>query len=379
MTLFGLARKNAWRKPTRLVLLVAAIMVAFLIHGLLASFMAGAHGGQTKGDRLVVTAQAGAGQPLPLAHLARIEALEGVGAVSYATRLRAFFETENRVVGATAVDPQRAAAVYADELLIGPELVAAMSARRDTVVVGRMLAEALGWSVGDRVTVGSFAYAHPETGRFWTFEVAGIFDGVEPWVDTFFMLVRWDYLNDARERGRDTVDTFGVLPAEGVSAETLGPRIDALFANSGDQTRSQPERQFVQAFLRKIADIETIVGVVVGAAFLTILLIVANAMAFAVRERTFEIGVLKALGFRNTTISGLVLAETAFVYGLGALLGTLGAAGIALVADPSLGLLFTPVIVRDTLLLIVLCIVVSGLTPAIAAMRMPIVQTFQPR
>ncbi|MGO8657272.1 FtsX-like permease family protein, partial [Rhizobium ruizarguesonis] len=91
-------------------------------------------------------------------------------------------------------------------------------------------------------------------------------------------------------------------------------RIDALFANSAAPTRTQSEKQFLEAFLRQFADIGLIVSLVVGAAFVTILMIVVNTMLFAVRERSFEIGVMKVLGFSRGRIIALILGETQFVF-----------------------------------------------------------------
>ena len=44
--------------------------------------------------------------------------------------------------------------------------------------------------------------------------------------------------------------------------------------------------------------------------FFTILLVAGNTMAQAVRERTEELGVLKAIGFTNGEVLALVLAES---------------------------------------------------------------------
>ena len=63
-------------------------------------------------------------------------------------------------------------------------------------------------------------------------------------------------------------------------------------------------------------------ALVVGAAFVTILMIVGNTMVMTVRERTREIGVLKTLGFPGGRILRLVLGESVLL----ALLGGMPAA-----------------------------------------------------
>ncbi|MBA1960676.1 FtsX-like permease family protein, partial [Escherichia coli] len=83
----------------------------------------------------------------------------------------------------------------------------------------------------------------------------------------------------------------------------------------------QSEKQFLEAFLRQYADIGLIVDLVTGAAFVTLLMIVVNTMVFAVRERTFEIAVLKTLGLSRMTIMTLVLGETLLIFTIG---GTVG-------------------------------------------------------
>ena len=50
MTFFDLARKNAWRKPLRTLLLMVSIAVAFLIYGLTASFLSGTQGAAGASD-----------------------------------------------------------------------------------------------------------------------------------------------------------------------------------------------------------------------------------------------------------------------------------------------------------------------------------------
>ena len=79
MTFLTLARRNAWRKPMRTVLLVFCVAVAFLIYGLTASFLSGANGATAaQDDVLGVMSKAGRGQVLPIAYQRRIAVQEGL-------------------------------------------------------------------------------------------------------------------------------------------------------------------------------------------------------------------------------------------------------------------------------------------------------------
>ena len=77
-----------------------------------------------------------------------------------------------------------------------------------------------------------------------------------------------------------------------------------------------------------------------SAVFFTILLVTGNTMAQAVRERTGELGVLKAIGFTNGQIVALVLAESCLLTIIGGVFGLGLACAIApVVAQKLAGLL----------------------------------------
>lgn len=380
MTFFDLARKNAWRKPLRTLLLMVSIAVAFLIYGLTASFVDGTQGATGASDDLLgVTAAGGRTQPLPMAAMARIATAPDVEAVGYVARLRGFVDVEKNVVAVSAADPDLLMTVNGKELGLTPASIDAIGQERDSVLVGRALAEAQGWSVGQRVTVTAFDMARQDGGRDWRFEIAGIFAGENAATDTYFMIARYDYVNAARARGKDTVDAFVVRPRPGVSPGGLAARIDTLFANSATPTRTQSEKQFLEAFLRQYADIVLIVNLVVGAAFVTLLMIVVNTMVFAVRERTFEIGVLKTLGFSRRDVMALVLGETLFVFAVGGGIGLALAKLATLLTGPALGLVFSTPVFLKALALIAALGLATGAVPAFNAMRTPIVKAFRAR
>lgn len=380
MTFFDLARKNAWRKPLRTVLLMVSIAVAFLIYGLTVSFLNGAQGAAAASDDLLgVTSAGGRTQPLPMAALSRIAADPGVTAVGYVARLRGFVDVEKNVVAISATDPDLLMAVNGKGLGLTPALVSAIGQTRDRVLVGRALAEAQGWIVGQRVTITAFDTPREDSGRDWRFEISGIFEGENAATDTYFMIARYDYVNAARARGKDTVDAFVVQPRAGVSPGVLAVKIDTLFANSATPTRTQSEKQFLEAFLRQYADVGLIVNLVVGAAFVTLLMIVVNTMVFAVRERTFEIGVLKTLGFSRLGIVTLILGETLFVFAVGGGIGLALAKLATVLAGPVLGLVFSAPVFAKALAIIVALGLATGALPAFNAMRTPIIKAFRTR
>lgn len=380
MTFSKLARKNMWRKPLRTVLLIICVAVAFLIYGLTASFVAGSQGSSAASeDVLGVTSVAGQSQPLPIAYLGRITSQPDVEAVGYMTRLRGFVETENNVVSVSATDPASLMAVTGPQLGLTPVLIEALGGARDRLLVGRALANANGWIVGQRITVTSFQIAKQDGSRNWRFEIAGIFEGESSSTDTYFAIAHYDYVNASRALAQDTVSAFILRPRAGVSPSELAVQIDALFANSATPTRTQSEKQFLEAFMRQYADVGMIVNLVTGAAFVTLLMIIINTMIFAVRERRFEIGVLKTLGVSRRRIMMLVLAETLLVFIVG------GGVGLALtklatvLAGPAIGLTLTPMIIAKASAIIFILGIATGALPAFNAMRTPIVSAFRTR
>ncbi|WEX75495.1 ABC transporter permease [Sinorhizobium numidicum] len=380
MTFFKLARKNAWRKPIRTMLVMFCVAVAFLVYGLTASFLDGTQGSAGASDDILgVMNSAGRTQPLPMAHMTRIAATPDVAAVAYMARMRGFVDVERNVVAISAADPALLAAVNGKELGLTSPLLDAIGEARDRVLVGRALARTQGWSVGQRVAVAAFQTVREDGSRNWSFEVAGIFEGESASTDTYFMIARYDYVNAARARGKDTVDAFIVRPRATVSPGLLAARIDALFANSAAATKTQSEKQFLEAFLRQYADTGLIVGLVVGAAFVTILMIVINTMVFAVRERTFEIGLLKTLGFSRLRIMTLVLGETLFIFAVGGFAGLAVAKLATLLAGPTLGLVFSGLVLAKATAIIIALGLATGALPAFNAMRTPIVTAFRTR
>jgi putative ABC transport system permease protein len=115
---------------------------------------------------------------------------------------------------------------------------------------------------------------------------------------------------------------------------------------------------------------------VLSAVFFTILLVAGNTMSQAVRERTEELGVLKAMGFTNRLVLVLVLLESLVIAAVGGLAG-LGLAWLIISAGSPVPQ-FLPVFYfppRDILIgvgMIVVLGIVAGALPAIQAMRLRI-------
>lgn len=380
MTFAQLVFKNTFIAPLRTIITVIAVAMAFIVFGCLSSFLAGAQSTNNGAmDRLVIASRTGAAQSLPLSQVNAVAALPGVANVSHTTRLATYRGTENNIVPSSAVDPDMAFAVFGEDLALTPEMMTAFNARPDAVLVGRAQSLAQGWSVGDTVTLTSQIYRDANGSRDLTFTIAGIFDGRTVGTDTYYVIAQYDYINALRSINIDTVDTIVVTPQDGVLLSDLGPQIDAFFANSPAPTRTQTERQFLEAFMTQIADIRAIITSVVMVALITVLLIVSNTMAAAVRERKFEIGLLKAIGLNQRRIVTLVMGETAFVYGIGALIGCAVSYYIVTHSDPATGMVFSGLVALKIIGLGVLLSVLSGLAPSLSALRISPVQTLQSR
>ena len=115
---------------------------------------------------------------------------------------------------------------------------------------------------------------------------------------------------------------------------------------------------------------------IVAAVFFTILLVAGNTMAYAVRERTNELAVLKAIGFTDRAVLGLVLGESLVLTGLGGAIGLSLAWLLVSTGDPtggSLPMFYIPVkdLVTGVVLIGVMALV-AGILPALQAQRLRI-------
>jgi putative ABC transport system permease protein len=206
------------------------------------------------------------------------------------------------------------------EILLPADQKEAWLAKREGAVVGRTLVNRFGWKIGDRVPLMSPIW--PRQGDApWEFEIVGIYDGAKKGTDTSGFYFRYDYFDEGRARDKGIVSWYGIRIVRGARVEEVAKAVDAEFANSPYETKTEPEGAFAQGFVQQVGDIGTILIAILSAVFFTILLVAGNTMAQSVRERTEEIGVLKAMGFTNTRVLGLVLIESCLLAGIGGLVG----------------------------------------------------------
>jgi putative ABC transport system permease protein len=247
---------------------------------------------------------------------------------------------------------------------------------RQGAVVGRDLAKRFGWKIGDRIPIQGTIY-RPKSGAgdTWEFNLRGIYDG-EPGADLTNFLFRYDYLEENRRSFKGHVGWYIVKIADPSQSVALAHKFDDMFANSEYETKTTSEKGFVEGFAKQIGDIGAMMMAILSAVLFTILLVVANTMAQAVRERTSELAVLKTLGFSNAAVVTLVLVESLFVAVLGGALG-LGLAWLIVQGgDPTHGMLPAFVLPSKDLVLGVALMVglglLAGALPATAAMRLRI-------
>ena len=205
----------------------------------------------------------------------------------------------------------------------------------------------------------------------------GIYDAAKKGTDETQFFFRYDYFEESRPSwGKGLVGWYTVRINDSERAAEISAAIDEEFANSQAETKAEPEGAFIQGFANQIGDIGFIMTSIVSMVFFTILLVAGNTMAYAVRERTNELAVLKAVGFTDTGVLGLVLGESFLITAIGGGIG-LGLAWLIISGgDPTGGYLpvfFLPA--RDMVIGIILIGVtafIAGILPALQAQRLRI-------
>ena len=228
-----------------------------------------------------------------------------------------------------AVEVEPYFAMY-PEYMVPPERFRAFLQNQRGCLIGRRVAERFGWKVGDTFHLESFIPPHRKPDGPFEFVVEGIYDTDPvryPGTDLNQMFFSHKYLYEATGRGIGA-GIFYVEIREPEKAGEVSAAIDALFENSDAATRTETEKAFQAGFVAMAGNLTLLLNGIGLAVTFTILLVVANTMSIAVRERRKEIGVLKTLGFRSSQVMGLVVAESMLIGLVGGLLGVGASEGI---------------------------------------------------
>jgi putative ABC transport system permease protein len=371
-----------FRRKTRTLLTLASVVVAFLLFGLLqavqAAFDAGAESADAK--RLLTTARYSLIELLPMAYARRIEQVPGVIGVAYAEWFGARYQDVSNAFPVFAVEPARYLAMY-PEFTVLPEHREAFAKNRTGALAGRRLAERFGWKVGQKLPISSEIHPKADGSLAWEFDLVGVIDAEDPAVrgNTDIVLIDAKYFDEARQFGRGRTGWYIERIADPTQARAISAEIDRRFANSPDETKTQPEKEFAIGFAKQIGDVGALVTRILIAVFFTILILTGNTMAQSLRERIPELAILKTLGFTDGRVTALVLAEAALLLALGGGLGMAAAAALMPLVNGSTGGRFPPLFVEAGTWLRAAALVAGlalaiGLPPAVRARRLRIVE-----
>ena len=326
MTLAGLALRNAFlRNKTRSVLTILGTMVAALAFVFLRTVLAAwyASSEASAADRLVTRNAISITSFLPLSYRDRIANVEGVTKLTFSNWFGGVYKDRKNFFAQFAIDAKSALDVFSIRFVAGSK--ADFLADRNSCIVGSGLVRRFGFKVGDVIPLSSEIFPGD-----WRFKVAGIVEGTDDSSVASTMYFHWQRLNETLpDRIKNVVGVYTITVADAARSPEVGRRIDAMFANSEYETHTETERSFRLQFVIGSSAILFALEAVSGVILAIMALILGNTLAMGLRERTPELGAMRAIGFLPRHVRAISTLE-------GGLLGIVGGAIGLLIATPVL-------------------------------------------
>jgi putative ABC transport system permease protein len=338
MKFLPLILKNAFRKKTRTLLTIGSIVLPLLVICLLGTFLRALDRPDpavTRGMfRLVTRHKVSLANFLPHAYLDKIRKLPGVVA---ATELDWFGGkygdgSAKTIFSRFAVEPEAFFQVFDDAVILSGS-PADWYADRAGCIVGKNIADKFGWKIGDKIVLRGDIW--PVTLELNVRAIYQIPDG-----NAASLHFNRKYLEEASPQFGSTLGMVWTKARDGKAATSLIDTIDGIFENSSYPTKTETEKAFQMSFMSLVGNVKLLVTSIGVIIVFVILLIAANTMAMAARERVTEIAVMRTLGFPKGTILGLILGESVLVAVFGGLFGI----AVFTLIEPAIkgGLMTTP-------------------------------------
>lgn len=230
---------------------------------------------------------------------------------------------EARPVAITAIQPAAEApiSIQAANIVAGRFL---LDGEGDAIFIGQALADELGATVGDRITL--LGHGKYESMRQRTMTIVGIYSLGSPDLEkgTAFITLNeaqslFNMNNQATEVAislTDVMQESTVIPA--LQAALPGYEVDSWKTLKPEITETMATKQMFVNMIGLIVILIASIGIL-------------NLQLMAVFERTREMGVLAALGMKGRQIMALFLLEGALIGVVGAVIGCLAGVGVVLV------------------------------------------------
>ena len=338
--------RNARRNPVRTGLTIASIAISMFLMMILTSFFAAmqeANSATKDFNRIIVMNANGFAGQVPIARVRQIEAMEGVIAATPFSWYGGKYQNQRVLFAQFGVDPDKVFETL-DEYKLPDDQLAAFKADKSGAVIGPKLAREYNLKVGDSMPLQGDIY--PVDLKL---NIRGIYESPRN-TDQRMVLFHHSYLDDQlRQMGSSGGGSSPTQPSTGAgnagivfvkcngagATATLCKKIDDEYRSTDFPTRTQTEEAFGQMFSEMMGGLKDTVFWIGCAVVVSLLFVAGNAMAMAMRERTTEVAVLKAIGFNKGLVLWLVLAEAVLVSGMGGALGTLGSKALFDVVDIS--------------------------------------------
>ena len=316
-----LVLKNAWRNKRRTLLTVASIGVSMCLLGVMIAMFHAFYLSNPSPEqalRLVTRNRVSFTVFIPLSYRDQIEHVPGVRAVSVANWFGGVYKDDRdpkNNFARFAIEPEKLFRIYG-EYRMPEDQRKAFIRDRTGCIVGRDLANQFQFHVGDRIHIVGSVFPGD-----YEFTVRGIFDSPR---NSELMYFNTEYMEQSLPKNRrGNVIMYYILIDDPSHAGRISRAIDAVFANSTAQTKTETAQAFGVAFLALLGNIKMFLIGISAAVMFTILLVSANTMAMSARERVREVGILKTLGFTPGSILGMILGEACAISIAGGTIGYL--------------------------------------------------------
>ena len=366
---------NLLRNKRRTILTLLSVAVALFLFSTLRSVVTALDAVEEVGSetRLITRSSKGITFSLPPAYFERLRAQDGVQGVSWAVWFGGVYVDERNFFAQFAVDVDTYLSMY-PEMRIPDDQRVAFEQERTAALVGTGLMERFGWSLGQTVTLQGTIFPGD-----WEFTIRAVYEPDDPAFGEQLFFFHYDYFY---ERTGWAIAGWYILQLEDPDdAPNVIARVDQMFENSSDPTETETERAFNAGFVTMWGNIGFLVRAIGTAVFFAILLVSANTMMMAARERIGENAILKTLGFPDSLISVLVLAEAVTITLLGGALGVFASKVMFGPGNPVNNVIpgFEVTVETVTLGLGIAALlgIVSGIVPAWQALRLSVVESLR--